>query len=186
MIEATDLKAGATFRLNGKLYKVLKYQHQKLGRGGATVKVSAKNLETGSLEEKSFSSNIKVEEIITVKRPLQFLYRDGENTVFMDPKSYEQIEISANLIEEELNYIKEGDGVNVLFWEDKSLSIDIPPKVSLAVVDTPPGVKGDSATNIFKPAKLENGLQVKVPLFVNNGDKIRVDTRTGEYIERDS
>ena len=186
MVEVTNLKAGATFQLNGKPYKVLKYQHQKLGRGGATVKVSAKNLETGSLEEKSFSSNIKVEEISTVKKPLQFLYRDGENIVFMDPKNYEQIEIPDYLIEEELNYIKEEDTVNVLFWEDKPLSIDIPPKVSLKVVDTPPGVKGDSATNIYKPAKLENGLQVKVPLFINSGDKIRVDTRTGEYIERDS
>src|SRR3989344_6094375 len=134
MMEATSLKAGATFQLNGKPYKVLKYQHQKLGRGGATVKVSVKNLETGSLEDKSISSNIKVEEIITVKRLLGFLYKDGENVVFMDPVSYEQIEISTNLIKEELNYIKEGDSVNVLFWDYKPLSIDIPTKVGLTVV----------------------------------------------------
>lgn len=192
MIEATNLKPGATFQIEGKPYKVLKYFHQKLGRGGANVRVSVRNLRTGVLEEKTFKSDHKVEEITTVKKPLQFLYRDGSNVVFMDPKNYEQIDISANIIDKELTYIKEGKTVNVLFWsfggsqgkEDVPLSIEIPAKVTLKVVDTPPGVKGDSATNIYKPARLENGLQVKVPLFVNKGDLVVVDTRSGEYLER--
>src|SRR3989344_9321623 len=116
MIEVTNLKAGTTFQLDGKPYKVIKYQHQKLGRGGASVKVSARNLQTGALEEKTFGSNTKVEEIVTNKKSLQYLYKDSSNAIFMDPKSYEQIEISANLIKEELGYIKEGETVNVLFW----------------------------------------------------------------------
>ena len=192
MIEATNLKPGATFQISGKPYKVLKYFHQKLGRGGANVRVSVRNLTTGGLEEKTFKSDHKVEEITTVKKPLQFLYKDGSNVVFMDSKNYEQIDISADIIGNELAYIKEGKTVNVLFWsfgdiqgkEDVPLSIEIPIKVTLKVVDTPPGVKGDSATNMYKPAKLENGLQVKVPLFVNKGDLVVVDTRSGEYLER--
>lgn len=194
MIQATDLKAGTTFELSGKPYKVQKYTHTKIGRGGANVKVSVRNLANGNLEEKTFGSDEKFEEITTSKRSLQFLYKDGTSATFMDPKSYEQVEIPAKTLGDELSYINEGQEVNVLFWSPstgsgqastlEALSVEIPPKVTLKVTDTPPGVKGNSATNIYKPAKLENELQVKVPLFIKAGDKIVVDTRTGEYVER--
>lgn len=184
MLDSTDLKNGTTFLYNGKPYKVLKYTHIKMGRGGAIVRVTVRNLENQAVEEKTFSSNVKVQELVTSKRKLQFIYKDASNAVFIDPKTYEQVEIPLKVIEEELPYIKEGETVNILFWDDKALSVEIPPKVILTVVDTPPGVRGDSATNIFKTATLENGLKVKVPLFVDKGEKIVVDTRTGEYVER--
>ena len=184
MIKATDLKNGTTFLDNNKPYKVIKYTHVKIGRGGATVRVTARNLESGSVEEKTFSSNVKVEDVQTFKRQLQFLYADGKVVTFMDPKTYEQIEITTDILESELPFVKEGENVTVLFWDDKPLSIDIPPKVILTISDTPPGVKGNSATNMFKQATLENNLKVKVPLFVNKGERIVVDTRTGEYVER--
>jgi elongation factor P len=184
MINSTDLKNGVTFLANDKPYKVLKYTFIKVGRGGATVRVTAKNLESGATEEKTFSSNVKVDSINTFKRRLQFLYSDGINATFMDPATYEQTEIPEKIIKEELPYIKEGENVDVLFWDQKPLSVDIPPKVVLQVTDTAPGVKGNTASNMYKPATLENGLQVKVPLFIKEGEKIRVDTRTGEYVER--
>jgi len=192
MLKATDLKAGATFQIDGKPYKVLKYFHQKLGRAGGRVRVTVKNLATGKQGEKTFNSDHKVEEISTVRKPLQFLYQDTSSAFFMNPESYEQVEIPINIIEEELPYIKEGESVGVLFWsfggaqdkDDQPLSVEIPPKVTLAVVDTPPGVRGDSATNIYKKAKLENGLTLSVPLFVKRGDKVVVDTRTRKYVER--
>jgi elongation factor P len=184
MINSTDLKNGISFLSNGKPYKVIKYSHIKIARGGATVRVTVKNLETGGVEDKTYSSNVKVEDIRTIKRRLQFLYIDGDSVVFMDPKSYDQVEISSSVIEDELPFIKEGGQVDVLFWEEKALSVDIPPKVELKVAETAPGVKGNSASNVYKTAKLENGLSVKVPLFIREGDKIRVDTRTSEYVER--
>lgn len=191
MINATDLKNGATFLRNGSPYKVVKYSLIKMGRGGATVKLIARNLESGATEDISLSSNIKVEGVTTSKRALQYLYNDGSNATFMDPLTFEQVEIPNSILESELKFIKEGENVDVLFWSDppageasKALSIDIQPKITLMVTDTAPGVKGNSVSNIYKPATLENGLSVKVPLFVKIGDKIRVDTRTGEYVER--
>lgn len=184
MLDATRLKNGTTFLMDGKPYKVVKYTHQKIGRGGANVKLKVRDLEKGTLVDKTLNSSAKLEEITTSKRSLQYLYDDGDNSVFMDPKSYEQTEISRDLVSDQLIYIKEGESVDVLFWEDKPLSIDIAPKVALIVKETVPGVKGNSATNIYKPATMDNGLKLKVPLFIKAGDKIRVDTRTGEYVER--
>lgn len=185
-MNATDLKNGTTFLSNGDPYKVLKYSLIKMGRGGATVRVNAKNLITGTTGDKTFSSNVKVEEVSTSKKKLQYLYKDGSNAVFLDPSSFEQVEIPLKVIKDELVYIKEGDLVTLLFWEDRALSADIPPNVVLKVADTDPGVKGNSTSNVYKSAKLENGLVIKVPLFVKSGESIRVDTRTGEYVERAS
>jgi len=184
MIQATDLKAGITFLVNGEPYRVIKYNLIKMGRGGATVRVSARNLLTGAVVDKTFSSNAKVEEVTTTKKKLDFLYSDGKMAFFMNPVTFEQVELTVELIKEQLTFIKEGSEVDILFWGDKPLLIDIPPKVILKVVKTAPGVKGNSAANVFKAAELENGLEVKVPLFINEGDSVRVDTRTGEYIER--
>ncbi len=155
-----------------------------MGRGGATVRLDVKNLENGNNEHISYSSNIKVDEVNTRKRSLQYLYNDGSTASFMDPQSFDQVEIPVSVIETELPYIKEGDTASILFWEEKPLSIDIAPKVVLTVTKTDPGVKGNTVSNIYKPATLENGLEVKVPLFINEGERIRVDTRTGSYIER--
>lgn len=184
MIQVTDLKAGKAFLLESKPYKVIKYTHQKIGRGGANVKLSVRNLNNGNLEEKTFNATKKVEEISTVKKPLQFLYIDKGRGIFMDSRSYEQVEIPVAIVQDQLMYIKEGESIDVLFWDEKPLSFDIPPKVTLKVADTVPGVKGNSATNIYKPATLENGVKIRVPLFIKKGEKIRVDTRTGEYVER--
>lgn len=184
MISATDLKGGTSFEMDGKPYQVVKYAHNKVGRGGATVKVTARNLKSGSLEVHTFNSTYKFDEISTQKKSLQYLYNDGTSASFMNPMTYEQVEIDLTILGNDILFIKEGSEVDVLFWEEKPLSVDIPPKVTLEVVDTAPGVKGNSASNIYKPAKLENGLTVKVPLFIKEGEKIRIDTRTSEYLER--
>lgn len=190
MINSTSLRAGVTFLYNDKPYQVTKYSLIKQGRGGATVKVLARNLETGSVEEKAFSSNIGVEEVTTSKRSLQYLYKDAANAVFMDPKTFEQVEIPLGILGDQATFLKEGENITVLFWSPsdgtgpKALSVELSPKVILKVVECDPGVRGNSATNIYKPAVLENGLKIKVPLFISEGEKIKVDTRTGEYIER--
>ncbi|HJX59506.1 MAG TPA: elongation factor P [Patescibacteria group bacterium] len=184
MLNATELKNGTAFLHYGKPFQVIKYSLIKMGRGGAVVKVTARNLETGSIEEISYSSNVAVDEVNTAKRQLQFLYKDATNAVFIDPKTYEQVEVLLKIVGDSLVYLKEGQLATVLFWDEKPLSVELTPKVELTVSECDPGVKGNSATNIYKPAVLENGLQAKVPLFINVGDKIRVDTRTGEYLER--
>ena len=183
-INVTDLKGGVAFLHYGKPYQVVKYNLIKLGRGSATVRVTARNLETGGTEEIAYQSNTNVEEANTDKRKLQYLYKDASMAYFMDSVSFEQIEIPLAVLGDQIAYIKDGDNVSVLFWEDKALSVDLPPKVVLKVIETDPGVKGNSASNIYKPAVLENGLKTKVPLFIGTGESIRVDTRTGEYIER--
>ena len=184
MLTATDLKNGTTFVYEGRPYKVIKYAFSKVGRGGATVTVSIRNLDNGNFESKTFNSTVRFDEIQTRKRSLQYLFNDGITATFMDPTTFDQIEVPFSIAENELAYIKEGELVDILFWNEKPLSVDIPPKVTLKVVETAPGIKGNSASNMYKPAKLENGLEMKVPLFIKEGDKIRVDTRTETYVER--
>jgi len=200
MISVTELRAGRTFEENGEPFVVLKYEHTKMGRGTANIKVKVRNLKTGAVLEKTFISGAKVSEISTVKRKLQYLYceasssayckatssayKDKDNFYFMDPKTFEQFSISSEIISDQAPFLREEALVDVLFWEEKPLSIELPPKMEFEVKETGPGVRGDSATNIFKPATLENGLKIKVPLFINQGEKILVDTRTGEYVER--
>lgn len=191
MIPVTELRSGATFEISGTPYQVTKYEHVKVGRGNATIRITGRNLKTGGVEEKTFNSGATVEPILTRKRQLQYLYEDGTDIFFMDPKTFEQVEVGKKVLGEAVSFLQEGQNVNVLFWsfdsaqdKDDALSVDIPPSVVLKVSETGPGVKGNSATNIYKPATLENGLTVKVPLFINTGDKVKVDTRTGEYVER--
>lgn len=192
MIEASKLRNGVCFSMDGQAYKVVEYKHKHLSRGGGVVKVKIRSLSDGRLASKTFKSNEKFEEIEVVKRRLQYLYKDGSNYIFMDPVSFEQLEIGVKVIGENGVFLKDGEEVVVLFWDDglagsphgKPLDLDLPPKMVFAVAEAPPGEKGDSASNVYKDAKLENGLKVKVPLFVNAGDKVRVDTRSGEYVER--
>ena len=183
MINATDLKNGVTFLKDGKPYRVTKYSLIKMGRGGATVKISARNLESGGVAEQSYSSNTKLEEAITTRRRLQYLYKDSTVGYFMND-SFEQIEIPLDVISDQIAFIKEGENVDVLFWDERPLSFELSPKVTLKVTQTDPGVKGNSASNMYKSAVLENGVTIKVPLFINQGEKIIVDTRTHEYVER--
>ena len=193
MIQATQLKAGVAFKAEGKPYKVAKYELVKMGRGGATVRLQLVNLENGANVEKSFSSNLSFEEINLAKRKLQYLYKDQKIAYFMDERSYEQVEIPLAILGADIYYVKEGQASDVLFWdpsassgqaESRALLVELPPKVVMKVAETDPGVKGNSASNMYKQAKLENGLSLKVPLFIKTGEKIIVDTRSGEYVER--
>lgn len=198
MISVTDLRAGAVFVDNNQLFKVLKYEHTKLGRGTATIKVKVKNLKTGSITEKSFISGARVEEASLTKKQTQYLYSETgswkleagnqnvklKNYVFMDPVTFEQFAISEEKISEEAKFLQEGMMVSMLFYGDEPLSLELPVKMDFKVIQADPGVKGNSATNIYKDAVLKNGLKIKVPLFVKEGDMVKVDTRTGEYVER--
>jgi elongation factor P len=188
MISVNDLRSGTAFFEGGQAWVVVTFEHIKMGRGTATIKVKVKNLKTGSIVEKSFINNEKVEDAATSKKQLQYLYQDGKSLVFMDPRSFEQFNISTDITLGQEKYLKEGINVNVAFLEEDNhlipLSIDIPMKMAFTIAETDPGVKGDSAVNIFKSAKLDNGMVVKVPLFVNAGERVVIDTRSGEYMGR--
>lgn len=187
MIPVTELRNGKTFQINGVPYQVTKYQHLKVGRGNATIKVTSRNLKSGGVEEKTFNSGSTVEPISTFKKKMQFLYKTPSVASFMNPQTFEQIEVKNQIIGGAFNYLKEGELADLLIWskdDQEVLSVELPPKIALVVKDTPPGVKGNSASNVYKDATLENGLRVKVPLFIKPGEKVLVDTRTGEYVER--
>ena len=184
MIGVTELRSGTIFEDNGNIFQVLSYEHIKMGRGSANIKVKVKNLRSGATTEKSFISGARVSEIYVSKKDLQYLYKDPNFAYFMDSFSYEQIEIPLSIIGSELLYFKEGEDVNILFWDEKPMSCELPPKVTLEVIECDPGVKGNSASNFLKSAKMENGLLTKVPLFIKVGEKIRIDTRSGDYVER--
>lgn len=184
MISVTNLKSGTIFEEQGQLFKVLSYEHIKMGRGSANIKVRVSNVRTGATLEKSFINGAKVNDVSVSKRDLQYLYKDSENAYFMDPVSFEQIGVPLKTVASDTYYLKEGESFNISFHGSEALSINLPPKMEFMVSETAPGVKGNSATNVFKEAILENGMSVKVPLFIKDGDKIRVDTRSGAYTER--
>lgn len=184
MIMATKLRAGVNYLDEGNPYKVTEYRHTHMSRGGGTVKVRVKNLLTGAVGAKTYKSTEKFEEIEVNKKLMQYLYGDGENFVFMDPSSFEQLEVSREVADESGRFLKEGEEAQVLFWGERVLGVELPPKMVFEVAEAAPGERGDSASNVYKDAVLENGVKVRVPLFVNSGEKIRVDTRTGEYVER--
>lgn len=183
MLVVSELRAGTIFEENGTLWAVMSYEHIKLGRGSATIKVKVKNLRTGATTEKGFINGAKVNNVSVQKRDLQYLYKDGDSAYFMDTSTYEQISVPLKVIDGD-EFLKESQSYPVSFMGDEALSIIMSPKVDLKVIETAPGVKGNSASNVFKDAKLENGITVKVPLFIDEGDMVRVDTRTGQYTER--
>ncbi len=183
MIGVTDLKAGTTYNEDGALLQVISYEHIKMGRGSANIKVKVRNLTSGGVVEKSYINGAKVQDVMVLKSEIQFLYKDEDNAYFMNPHTYEQITIPLKKIPEHA-YLKEGEEFVGSFLDGEALSVLFPPKMVFEVVETTPGVKGNSATNVFKDATLENGLTTKVPLFINIGEKIKVDTRTGEYSEK--
>lgn len=181
MIGVQEIRNGMGFLLDGQPWVGLKYEHVKMGRGSATIRIKMRNLLTGAVVEKSFINSARVEEIDLARKPMQFLYKDGESYIFMDPKTYDQVAIGEI---EEGKYLKEGATVNVLFWDDKPLSVELPPKMDFTVVECDSGIKGNSVSNLYKPAKLDNGVNLRVPLFIEVGDRILVDTRDGSYAER--
>jgi len=184
LINANDLRKGMMIRMDGELYAVLSYQHVKPGKGGAFVKTRIRNIKKNSIIEKTLRPNEKIEDIYIDRRKMQFLYNDGENSVFMDMENFEQESIPDQFIEEEKRFLKEGMEVEVSFYDGEIISIDLSTFVALKVTHTEPGLKGDTATTTFKPATVETGAVIQVPLFVNENDVIKVDTRTGEYCER--
>lgn len=183
MLIVSELRAGIIYEDAGILWQVISYEHIKLGRGSATIKVKVKNVRSGTTTEKSFINGAKVNDVQVLKKELQYLYKDEENVFFMYPETFEQITIPLKVIDG-ADFMIEGHTYPVSFYGEEALSVLLPPKVELEVTDTAPGVKGNSASNVFKDAVLENGQTVKVPLFINVGDRIRVDTRTGAYTER--
>ena len=183
MISVTDLRSGAVFEDNGSIYQVISYEHIKVGRGSASIRVKVKNIRSQAITDKSFINGSKVNSVHITKKTLQYLYKDIDSAFFMDPKTFEQISINLKHLGGH-EYLKDGQDFTISFLEEEPISLDLPPKLDLEVSDTGPGVKGNSATNIFKDAILENGIKTKVPLFIKVGDKVRIDTRTGDYTER--
>ena len=183
MISTSDFKNGMTILYENQLYKILYFQHVKPGKGGAFVRTKLKDLSTGAITDKTFRAGEKMEQAILETKKMQYLYRD-EYYNFMDTKTYEQTQLNEKLLEEQKDYLMENMEIMVVFHKGKPISIEIPLTIESKVIKTEPGVKGDTVSSSFKPAEIETGAKVMVPLFINTGDVIKIDTRTGEYITR--
>src|SRR5574344_493319 len=184
MISVNDLKTGLTIELDNGLWAVLEFLHVKPGKGSAFVRTKLKNVETGQVVEKTFRAGEKVAKAMMDRRVMQYLYKEGSDLVMMDTETYEQLNIPETKVGDGNKYLKENMEVSILLNEGNILGIDIPNHVELEVIDTPPAEKGNTAQGGTKPAKLETGAVVNVPFFISNGDIIRVDTRTNEYLDR--
>jgi elongation factor P len=184
MIMAGDFRNGITFEMDGQVYQVVEFQHVKPGKGAAFVRTKLKNIITDATIEKTFSPSDKMPRAHIERKDMQYLYNDGQLFYFMDVNTYEQIPLSEEILGDSLKFIKENMTVKLLFFKDNVIGIEPPNFVELEVIQTEPAIKGDTVTGATKPATVETGALVKVPLFINNGDVIRIDTRTGEYMER--
>ncbi len=184
MIDVNDLRKGTTFELEGELFRVLEYSHNKPGRGNATIRTKVRNLRTGATFEKTFQSGDRVQDIRIESRQMQYLYHDGDLYHFMDTETFDQIALDAKLLDESVNFLMDGMNVIVQDYNGEALGVDLPITVDLKVVQADAAVRGDTATGANKYVTVETGYRVQVPLFVNEGDKIRIDTRTGEYLTR--
>jgi len=184
MPTTADFRNGMCLALDNELYWLVEFQHVKPGKGGAFVRTRLKNVKTGAILNRTFRAGERIEEVRLERRAMQYLYHTGDSYYFMDLRSYEQISLPKDLLADSLYYLKENMNVNILVAEEKPVGIELPFFVDLKVTKTDPGVKGDTASGGSKPATLETGVTIQVPLFINAGDLIKVDTRTGEYIER--
>lgn len=184
MYSTSDFKKGLKIELDGKPFAIVEFLHVKPGKGGAFVRTKLKNMITGRVLDQTFRSGEKVEKPDLEEKEMQYLYKDSDTYCMMDNKTYEQIFLTEEQIGENRNFLLENITVKVLFYNNQPIGIDLPTFVTLAVTESEPGVKGDTATGVTKPATLETGYTLSVPLFVNEGDKIKVDTRTGAYVER--
>ncbi|MEY4995515.1 MAG: elongation factor [Actinomycetota bacterium] len=183
-ITTNDLKNGITLELDNGLFTVVEFQHVKPGKGGAFVRTKLRNLRNGNVFEKTFNAGIRVEQAILDKRDMQFLYKDGTDFVFMDTESYDQTTISPVALGEAADYLIEQAMAIIAYYNGEIVTVEIPASVELVITDTEPGVQGDRVSGAKKPATLETGKVIQVPLFVNVGDKVKVDTRSGDYITR--
>ena len=186
MISVTKLRVGVTFEHRGDPWRVVEYKHVHLSRGSGTITLRARNLRTGNVQTIAYRSGDRVEDIAVERRMLSYLYRDNISLAFMDPKNFEQFMVPANVVGEAASFLVEGQEVWMLFWEEEPLEVEIPPKVTLEIVEASPGVRGDTVAGATKDAVVSSGLHIRVPLFINQGDWVVVDTRTGKYVERKS
>lgn len=184
MISAGDFRNGVTFELDGQVMQVVEFQHVKPGKGAAFVRTKIRNVISGAVTEKTFNPNDKYPTAFIERKDMEYLYNDGDLYYFMDSETYEQLPISPNVLGDNFRFVKENMVCKVLSYKGNVFGIEPPNFVELQVTETEPGVKGDTATNVTKPATLETGAEIKVPIFINEGEMIRVDTRTGEYMER--
>jgi elongation factor P len=184
MISTGDLKRGMTVELDGDLWSIQEYHHLKLGRGSAQVRIKLRNLKTGTTVERAFQAGEKFRRAIVDRKPVQFLYHDDDVYHFMDTETFDQLALNGQQLGDATSYLKDGLTIELQTYQDQPLGVELPPSVELTVSRTDPGLRGDTATAGTKPATLETGLVVQVPLFVNEGDRVRVDTRSGQYLER--
>lgn len=184
MINANDLRNGAVFKESGQIFQVITFDHIKMGRGSGNIKLKVKNLRSGSITEKSFITGARVEEADVEKKKVQFLYEDNDNFIFMDPVSFEQFPLHESVLGEQVKFLKEGLEVVLIVSEDEALGMELPISLVYTISDTGPSEKGNTVSNVYKEATLDNGLVVKVPMFMKIGEKVKVDTRTGQYVER--
>ena len=184
MISASDFRNGVTFEMDGKVMQVVEFQHVKPGKGAAFVRTKTKNVITGSVVETSYNPTAKFPQAFIERKDVTYSYEDGDLYHFMDNETYDDIPVNAADVPDNFKFCKEGDLCKILSYKGKVFGVEIPTFVELEVTETDPGFKGDTATNVTKPATLETGTEIKVPLFINPGDKIKIDTRTGEYLER--
>jgi len=184
MISANDLRKGVTFEYNNDVYQVVDFQHVKPGKGAAFVRAKIRSVMNGGAKDVTFNHNEKFEPAHISNKDMKYLYNDGALYYFMDPESFEQIPVEKDAVAEAIPYIRENDMVMMKFYQEKPFSIEAPNFVELKVVETEPAVKGDTATNVTKPATVETGAVVNVPVFVNEGDVIKIDTRSGDYLSR--
>ena len=183
-VSTNDLKNGMTLDLDGALFQVVEFQHVKPGKGGAFVRTKLRNVKTGGVVEKTFNAGVKVGLAIVERKDMQYLYRDDDNLVFMEMETYEQVLVPVGMAGGAEKYLSEGSSAQVSMHQGNPISVDLPASLALTVTETQPGVKGDTRTAAMKPATLETGIVVQVPLFVEQGERVKVDTRTGVYIER--
>ena len=184
VIGISDFKNGTIFDNEGTIYQVLWFQHHKPGKGGAVMRTRIRNVRTGAIIEQTFKSGEKFKEVSMSRRKKQYLYGDGQNFTFMDNETYDQLTVPLEKLGDQAKFLKENMEVEALYLEEEFLTLDLPASVVLKVTSTVPGVRGDTVSNTTKPATTETGIEVQVPLFIKEGEAIRVDTRTGEYVER--
>lgn len=184
MISTNDFRTGLTIELDGDVYQVVDFQHVKPGKGAAFVRSKLKNVRTGAVIEKTFNAGEKVPPAHVDRREMQYLYNDGDNYNFMDMETFDQISLTKAQLGDAIKYLKENMTIAVLMYQGQSIGVDLPNFVELTVVETAPGIKGDTASGGSKPATLETGAVVQVPFFINVGDVLQIDTRTGNYIKR--
>jgi len=183
-VSTNDLKNGMGVDLPEGLFTVVEFQHVKPGKGGAFVRTKLKNVRTGAVLERTYRADERLEQAVIDKREMQYLYRDGQQFVFMDNTTYDQLHVDDAALGDAVRYLKEGDSAVLQMYKSEIVGIDLPASVELTVAETEPGIQGDRVSGARKPATLETGVTVQVPLFVNSGDRIKVDTRSGEYLTR--